>query len=366
MQWLQNYTGLKTYGENVETTELDSLKRQLKYYKKKYEKEDKEMEILSDKEEEISPEDQIKIDEDMKKRQQKKKGERIPISYQVFGILNRPKQYQNKNFEKNDEQKRKIKEKLLSIFLFKSVDENELNKIINSLEEKNYSLNEKIIKQGEDSQSFFIVEQGELDCEKQFRKGDPQTYLKTFKSGDVFGELNLLYNIKNPYTIISKSEVCSLWKIDRDDYNNILKNNQIEKREKYINYLKQIEILQTLNEDELLQIADNLKIEDFKDGIKIIKQNEIGDKLFIINEGECQAIKTIDGKPEQKLDLYKVGNYFGEIYLLRSESSPVNYVALGDCKILVIDRMTFKRLIGPLEDLLLRNKDAYKKFMTKQ
>ena len=71
--WLQKYTGHKIYGENIETSELENLKRQLNYYKKKYEKEDKEMEILSDKEEEISPEDQLKIDEDMKKRQQKKK-----------------------------------------------------------------------------------------------------------------------------------------------------------------------------------------------------------------------------------------------------------------------------------------------------
>ena len=61
MQWLQNYTGLKTYGENIEISELNSLKKQLKYYKKKYEKEDKEIEILSDKEEEISPEDQKKL-----------------------------------------------------------------------------------------------------------------------------------------------------------------------------------------------------------------------------------------------------------------------------------------------------------------
>ena len=67
MQWLQNYTGLKSYGENVESSELENLKKQLKYYKKKYEKEDKEMEIPSDKEEEITPEDQKKIEDDIKK-----------------------------------------------------------------------------------------------------------------------------------------------------------------------------------------------------------------------------------------------------------------------------------------------------------
>jgi len=110
--WLQKYTGERIYGVNVESSELENLKKQLKFYKKKYEKEDKEMEILSDKEEEISPEDQLKIDEDMKRRQQKKKEMRNAISNQVFGKLNK-EQYQIKKFEKTEIQKKKIKEKLL-------------------------------------------------------------------------------------------------------------------------------------------------------------------------------------------------------------------------------------------------------------
>ena len=31
----------------------------------------------------------------------------------------------------------------------------------------------------------------------------------------------------------------------------------------------------------------------------MLELNENGDKLYIIEEGECQCIKTIDGKPEQ-------------------------------------------------------------------
>lgn len=84
--WLQKYTGERIYGENVESSELENLKKQLKFYKKKYEKEDKEMEILSDKEEEISPEDQLKIDEDMKRRQQKKRNEKCNIKSSFWEI----------------------------------------------------------------------------------------------------------------------------------------------------------------------------------------------------------------------------------------------------------------------------------------
>ena len=73
IQWLQNYAGIKSTGENIEQAELENLRKEVKHYKKKYEKEDKEMEVSSESEEDLSPEDQKKIDEEMKKRQQKKK-----------------------------------------------------------------------------------------------------------------------------------------------------------------------------------------------------------------------------------------------------------------------------------------------------
>ena len=365
MQWLQNYTGLKSYGENVESSELENLKKQLKYYKKKYEKEDKEMEIPSDKEEEITPEDQKKIDDDIKKTQQKKKEMRIPISNQVYGILNKFIKIKEKKFQKTEEQKKKIKEKIRHIFIFNSLDEEELNKVIDSLEENNYSNNKFVIKQNENSEKFFLIEQGDFECEKIYRIGDPQTFIKTFRPGDYFGELSLLYNFKNPYSIISKSENGSLYSIDRNTFYNIIRNYEVNKREKNLKILKKIEILQNLTENEFLQICDALKLEKIQSGNKIIKQNDINEKLFIIDNGEAQGIKTIDGKPEQKLEKYNIRSYFGEISLLRNDINTFNIIAESDCKVFTIDRKTFKRLIGPLENILQRDKKIYAKYMIK-
>ena len=365
MQWLQNYTGLKSYGENVGTSELQNLKKQLKYYKKKYEKEDKEMEIPSDKEEEIAPEDQIKIDEEIKKRQQKKKEMRIPISNQVFGKLNKFKNIKEKKFPKTEEQKKKIKEKIRNIFIFNSLSEDELNKVIDSLEESNYSNDQCVIEQNKNSEKFFLIEQGDFDCEKIFRIGDPQTYIKSFRPGDYFGELSLLYNFKNPYSIISKSENSSLYSIDRNTFNNIIQTSEIKKREKNLKILKQIEILKNLTDNELLQICDALILEKIQSGNKIIKQNDSNDKLFIIDQGEAQGIKSIDGKPDQKLEKYKIGSFFGDISLLRNEINLFNIVAENDCKVLTIDRKTFKRLLGPLENILQRDRNIYAKYMGK-
>jgi cAMP-dependent protein kinase regulator len=287
---------------------------------------------------------------------------RNAISNQVFGKLNK-EQYQIKKFEKTEIQKKKIKEKLLSIFLFNSLNEKELNDIINAFEEKKYKLNEIVFKQGENSENFYLVEQGEFDCEKIYRIGDPQTYIKTFRAGDQFEELALLYNYKNPYSIIAKSENCSLYSLNRDIYNNIIRNYEHKKREKYMKILKQIEILSTLNDSELLKIIDNLTFEIVKEGNKIIKQNENGNKMLIIDEGEAQAIKNIDGKPDQKLNVYNKDSYFCENCLLKNEINPFNIIANKDCNVAIIDRMTFKRLVGPLENLLERDRKIYQKFM---
>ena len=47
IQWLQNYSGTGIHGENLEKSELINLRKELKHYKKKYEKEIKDIQIES-------------------------------------------------------------------------------------------------------------------------------------------------------------------------------------------------------------------------------------------------------------------------------------------------------------------------------
>lgn len=41
---------------------------------------------------------------------------------------------------------------------------------------------------------LYVVDEGELTCEKVFKKDDPPTFLKVYQPGESFGELALLYN----------------------------------------------------------------------------------------------------------------------------------------------------------------------------
>ena len=73
IQWLQKYSGTGVNGINVERNELINLRKEFKHYKKKYEKEDKEIVIPSDHEDKEPDEEQERIDEEIKKKNIKKK-----------------------------------------------------------------------------------------------------------------------------------------------------------------------------------------------------------------------------------------------------------------------------------------------------
>lgn len=62
---------------------------------------------------------------------------------------------------------------------------------------------------------------------------------------------------------------------------------------------------------------------------------------------------------------YKPGDYFGERALIKNEPRAANVFAKTDCKVVSVDRHSFKRLMGPLDDIMRRNMDVYEEFHLK-
>jgi cAMP-dependent protein kinase regulator len=81
----------------------------------------------------------------------------------------------------------------------------------------------------------------------------------------------------------------------------------------------------------------------------------------MILEGEAEAVKEVDGNAMVVKEL-KVGDYFGEIALLKNEPRAVNVVARTKMMLVYLDRQSFMRLLGPMEDILRRNIAFYKNY----
>ena len=295
-----------------------------------------------------------------------KRGQRSSVSAEVFGMFNKKGDFKPRVIPKKPEQKEKIKNKCLQSFIFNALEDQDMATVVDAFEEKRYKSGEYVITQGEQGDVIYLVDTGELGCEKTFKKGDKPTFLKNYYEGDSFGELALLYNVPRAASIYAKTDVI-LWALDRGTFNNIVKEAAIKKREKYEKSLKNVHILSTIDNYELSQICDAVHSEKVNAGEFIIKQGEKGDKFYILDEGEAYASKVFnEGEEAKNVKDYKSGDYFGELALLKDEPRAASIIAKTDCKLLTLDRMAFKRLLGPLEDILQRNSETYLKYNSKK
>ena len=328
------------------------------------ENENSEEENNSNKSQSEEEEDEIMNEEELRKKQQRKgKSKRAGVSAEAYGEFNKKEDFIPRVIEKTEEQKNKIKKRIISSFLFSNLDQKELEIVINAMDEKKYKPNENVITQGESGDCLYVVEEGNLDCTKHFTEDGEEKYLKTYIPGESFGELALLYNAPRAATIKAKTD-CVLWVLDRETFNNIVKDSAQKKREKYENFLKKVDILSTIDSYELTQICDALKNEVYNKGDFIIREGESGNVFYILEEGEAIATKAFDGGDVQEIKRYGPGEYFGERALIKGEPRFCNIEVVSDvCKTISLDRDSFKRLLGPIEPLLHRNIEKYKKFV---
>ena len=293
IEYLQKVGNITSSGLTYdEKHELESLRKQVQQYrqieahiKNNNDNNDESQSFVSDSEED----DVINNEEEFEKKVQSKKNnfkdkKRSGVSAEVYGNFNKKEDFVPRVIEKTEEQKNKIKLRILTSFLFNSLEKKDLEIVINAMDEKTLEPDEFAIKQGDNGDCLFVVESGELECTKHFTKDGEEKHLKDYFPGDSFGELALLYNAPRAASIRAKTK-CTLWVLDRETFNNIVKEASQKKRERYENFLKKVDILSTIDAYEIGQISEALKSSTFLKNDYIIKEGELGDVFYILEEG---------------------------------------------------------------------------------
>mmetsp|Transcript_1816 Transcript_1816/g.3734 ORF Transcript_1816/g.3734 Transcript_1816/m.3734 type:complete len:406 (-) Transcript_1816:142-1359(-) len=221
---------------------------------------------------------------------------------------------------------------------------------------------EDVIVQGDIGDIFYLVEGGEVDVYIK-KGGAEETKVHTYKAGDAFGELAIMYNAPRAATCRVSKEA-RLWALDRVSFKVIVVAAAMQKRETYKAFLSQVPILESLNEMEVLTLADSLAEETYEDGATICTQGEEGNYFYIVKDGEAECTQADASGAQKVVASLKSGNYFGEIALLTSKPRQATVKAKGLLKVLAIDRATFTRVFGDLDELLKRNMQAYMKYTT--
>lgn len=177
----------------------------------------------------------------------------------------------------------------------------------------------------------------------------------------VSARLSLLYNTPRAASIIANEE-CVLYALDRDCFNAIVKDSSIKRRERYENFIAKVELLQELDSYDRNNFCDVLESETFEPGTYVFKQGEPGNKFYFIEEGTADALMVKAGK-EEVVFKFKANDYFGELALLNDAPRAAGIKATSKLKVCSIERDAFKRLLGPLEDLLKKNSAKYDKYL---
>ena len=82
----------------------------------------------------------------------------------------------------------------------------------------------------------------------------------------------------------------------------------------------------------------------YKDTEIIIKQGEPGECMYVIQEGLVEVIKETE-RGEVQLALRGTGEFFGEMAIFEREVRSATVRALGEARVLTIDKKNFLRRI---------------------
>eukprot|EP00930_Biecheleria_cincta_P032186 TRINITY_DN2233_c0_g1_i2.p1 TRINITY_DN2233_c0_g1~~TRINITY_DN2233_c0_g1_i2.p1 ORF type:complete len:421 (+),score=123.09 TRINITY_DN2233_c0_g1_i2:57-1265(+) len=275
-----------------------------------------------------------------------KKGPRASVSAEVYGDFNQKKAFEPPVYPKSDEKAERIKHVMNKSFLFNTLDRQNFSVILQAFQEKTIAAGERIIQEGDDGDCMFLIESGAFDCKKII--GGEEKVVKKCGQGDVFGELALLYSQPRAASV-EATEESLVWQLDRETFTHIVRDASSKRREVFMEFLHNVPLMKSLESYDLMQLADCLQPHPFQKGDRIISQGDVGDIFYIVEDGELQALKSVDGAAEQEVMTYKKGDYFGELALIKDAPRAASVIATTEGQLVSVDRKSFKNILGKLE-----------------
>ena len=315
-------------------------------------------------------------------------------------------------YPKSPDQLRRIKASIANNFIFRDLDEEQETGVLNAMQERAVVKGEVVIRQGDVGEYFYVVESGLLHCyirpeplpptwftdsqttvqngstpEKFLQPGYHPDFGKKVaecKQANSFGELALMYGHPRAATVLAMED-STLWSLDRITFRTIILKAAHRRRTMYEQFLSSVELLSSLEPEERSKIADALMSRTYADGEAVVKQGDMGDTFFFVEEGEANVTKTQQTENgelrENSVGTLKKGNYFGGKYILYSEwtieflidhrSAELSLLHLAPraatvsavyrrnestpkLKVAALDAPAFTRLLGPLREIMER------------
>jgi cGMP-dependent protein kinase len=260
---------------------------------------------------------------------------------------------------KSEQVRNLIYHSIKSNMLFRACAEEELHELIDAFGTANFKAGDTVIKQGDEGDLFFVVEDGKLDIfvSKADEAGNLSDEIMVgvpYSSGSSFGELALMYGSPRAATIRANTD-CALWCLDSKQFKGITRAYRRKQEEIIIETIRKVKIGgnilgDVLHPEDIESMALATESDTFKKGDVIIRQGESGDAFYIIEHGTVDVFKTENG--DEAVAHLTSGHFFGEKALLSEDVRQATCIASSDVKCLTLTREDFVRMLGNLQDLI--------------
>jgi MFS family permease len=114
-------------------------------------------------------------------------------------------------------------------------------------------------------------------------------------------------------------------------------------------FVRKVPVLSGLSHAVLEDLASRMTLEKVPDGTAVVSQGEVGDRLYIVKDGEAEVVAR--GDDEQELATLSKNDYFGEIALLKDVPRTATVRAKGTLELYSLEREDFQNLLERSEKL---------------
>ncbi|XP_076369997.1 cAMP-dependent protein kinase type II regulatory subunit-like isoform X2 [Tachypleus tridentatus] len=235
-------------------------------------------------------------------------------------------------YPKSDEQRKQLAEAVKNILLFRSLEQEQVQEVLDAMFERKVQTGDVIIRQGDDGDYFYVIQSGTYNIYVNTDQ-ENEKFVGKYENSGSFGELALMYNQPRAATIKAASEG-SLWAMSRQVFRKIVLKGAFKKRKEYETLLEGVPMLQSLNGEE-------------------------GDGMYFVENGIVRIVMTNESGEEKELLKLSKGQYFGELALVTHKPRAASAYAVGTVKLAFLDVLAFERLLGPCMNIMKRNIEEY-------
>ncbi len=239
----------------------------------------------------------------------------------------------------------------LDFLLFSDLAPEEFAEVYQRLRSVKIPAGLRVCREEDEGDSIFIIAEGEVEVTKKSPEG-PEKQVANLKSGDFFGEFAYFTGGKRQATVKAKTDL-ELLEISKTDMDAILeKYPQVKEamlrfyKDRVLDNLLALSPLTSiLPPADRQELIEKLELKEAAPGETVVREGDPGGSMFLIKSGRVE-VTTLDPKDRRRLTLARlsVGEFFGEVSLIKNKPRTATITALTPTELLVLDRAGFDQL----------------------